>query len=278
MDPATMSLLAAGGSKLFSGLGSIIGGNAQARAARRAAAEANALMREGLEFQKGIYSDSKTNLNPFIEAGQRGAAGYENAITNFTQPTLDFQKKDFTLDNWKDPGYDYRIAEANKAIEGAAAAKGGALGSGALKSLQTRGQDMASQEYQNAFTRFDADQKRKLNESLGIYDRDFQFGTQNIKNYGDLSNLGLGAAGTLGGLGQGFGSQVGQTYSNMADNVGTGIMAGGQADANTWNNLFSGGSSLFQDLGGFLAADAKNPANVMRHSVIPQANKQRSLL
>lgn len=254
MDPATMSLLAAGGSKLFSGLGSIIGGNAQARAAKRAAAEANALMREGLEFQKGIYSDSKTNLNPFIEAGQRGVTGFEGAVSNFTQPTLDFQKKDFSLNNWKDPGYDFRLAEAQKAIEGAAAAKGGALGSGALKSLQGRSQDMASQEFQNAFNRFDTDQKRKFNEATGIYDRDFQFGTQNIKNWGDLSNMGLGAAGTLGGLGQGFGSQVGQTYSNMADNVGTGIMAGGQADANTWNNLFSGGSDLFKDLGAYYGA------------------------
>lgn len=254
MDPATVSLITAGGTKLFSGLGSIIGGNAQARAAKRAAAEANALMREGLDFQKGIYSDSKTNLNPFIEAGQRGAIGFENAITNFTQPTLDFQKKDFTLDNWKDPGYDFRLAEAQKAIEGAAAAKGGALGSGALKSLQGRSQDMASQEYQNAYTRFDNEQKRKFNEAAGIYDRDYQFGNQNIANYGDLSKLGLGAAGTLGGLGQGFGSQVGQTYSNMADNVGTGIMAGGQANANTWNNLFSGGSDLFKDLGAYYSS------------------------
>jgi len=56
-----------------------------------------------------------------------------------------------------DPGYGFRMSEGLKALERSAAARGGLVSGGAGKALQRYGQDLASQEYGNAFQRFQQD-------------------------------------------------------------------------------------------------------------------------
>jgi hypothetical protein len=56
-----------------------------------------------------------------------------------------------------DPGYGFRLSEGLKALERSAAARGGLMSGGAGKALQRYGQDLASQEYGNAFQRFQQD-------------------------------------------------------------------------------------------------------------------------
>jgi hypothetical protein len=54
----------------------------------------------------------------------------------------------------QDPGYQFRLKEGMQGLERSAAARGGLLSGGTLKGIQRYGQDMASQEYQNAFNRY----------------------------------------------------------------------------------------------------------------------------
>lgn len=77
----------------------------------------------------------------------------------------DFTAADFDIN--KDPGAQYRMEEANKAIERSAAARGGVQSGGTLKALQTNSEDLASQEFQNAYNRFDNNRKTKANLLLG---------------------------------------------------------------------------------------------------------------
>ena len=58
-----------------------------------------------------------------------------------------------TVDVTADPGYDFRMQEGLKAIRRRAAAGSGARGGATLKALTRYGQDMASQEYGNAYDR-----------------------------------------------------------------------------------------------------------------------------
>lgn len=53
-----------------------------------------------------------------------------------------------------DPGYAFRLGEGLKALDRQAAARGGLISGGALKAATKYGQDMGSQEYQNAFNRY----------------------------------------------------------------------------------------------------------------------------
>ena len=62
-----------------------------------------------------------------------------------------------------DPGYAFRQAEGMKALERSAAARGGLLSGGTLKGIQRFGQDLASQEYGNAFNRYQVERAARLN-------------------------------------------------------------------------------------------------------------------
>jgi hypothetical protein len=87
----------------------------------------------------------------------------------------------------QDPGYAFRQAEGMKALERSAAARGGLLSGGTLKGIQRFGQDLASQEYGNAFNRYQVERAARLNP------------LQSLMGSGQSSaNTLTGAAGQLG--------------------------------------------------------------------------------
>jgi hypothetical protein len=72
--------------------------------------------------------------------------------------------KSFTLSDFqKDPGYQFRMDEGAKAVDNSAAARGGVLSGGAMKAMARYGQDFASNEYSNAYNRFNTDQTTRFN-------------------------------------------------------------------------------------------------------------------
>lgn len=75
-----------------------------------------------------------------------------------------FGMKDFEAD----PGYQFRMDEGMRGVEGGAAARGGLLSGAALKAIQKYGQNFASNEYQNAYARDSADKTNIYNRLAGI--------------------------------------------------------------------------------------------------------------
>jgi hypothetical protein len=67
-----------------------------------------------------------------------------------------------------DPGYGFRMGEGMKALERSAAARGGLLSGSMLKGTQRFGQELASQEFQNAFARARQQRADVTNALLGI--------------------------------------------------------------------------------------------------------------
>jgi hypothetical protein len=114
------------------------------------------------------------------------------------------------------PGFQFRLAEGQKALERSAAAKGTLLTGGTAKALTRYGQDFASNEYNNRYNQL----------------------------YG-LSQLGLNAAGQSGSLGSSYAGQAGNLLSNQAG-AGTNLItsganagaAGTVGGANAWQNAF----------------------------------------
>lgn len=209
MDPATIAMIGNAGVQLG---GNLIGGNYADKAAAKQAQAAQ----EALNFKKMVWNEAKQQYEPYIEAGQRGLEGYESRIAGLTAPTYDYKLTDFNLTNWQDPGYQFRIQEAQKAINAAAAKGGYNLSPGVSKALQTRGQDMASQEYANAFDRYQKQEVLKKNVADTDYARQMGFKTQDIQNYKDLTGYGQNAiAGTTaaaGGIGDSM-LQAGQAQA-----------------------------------------------------------------
>ena len=152
-------------------LGTVASGKAsqaQQSAANRATDVAAQTADQQVALQREIFEKQTELQAPFREAGlagqnrlmellgiggTAGAPGYGKYAT-----------AEFGADKFKtDPGYAFRMSEGMKALERSAAARGGLLSGATLKGTQRYGQDLASQEYQNAFNRYQAERAGTLN-------------------------------------------------------------------------------------------------------------------
>jgi hypothetical protein len=113
------------------------------------------------------------------------------------------------VDLGQDPGYAFRLSEGQKALDRSAAARGGMISGGALKAAQRFGQDLGSQEYQNAY-----------NRALTGYNADV---AREATGYNRLA--------ALAGIGQTATGQIGTAGQNMASNVGNYLTSGAAAGA-----------------------------------------------
>ena len=122
----------------------------------------------------------------------------------------------FGMDQFQaDPGYAFRLQEGMKALDRSAAARGGLLSGATLKGAQRYGQDLGSQEYTNAFNRYQIERNARLNPLQS------------------LAGMSQTAANTMS-------NQAGQFGQNMAENAMTqgNIRASGYM--NTANALTGG--------------------------------------
>jgi hypothetical protein len=163
--------------------------NTQADAANRAAALSDA------QFQQ-----TREDQMPFVEAGKTALNQLVPLATNY---------KPFSYDTMTaDPGYAFRLSEGQKALDRQAAARGGLISGSALKAATRYGQDMGSQEYTNAFNRYQAERVAQLNplQSLAGMGQTTMtnlgtMGAQNAANVGNLMTS-AGAARAAGQVGQ----------------------------------------------------------------------------
>lgn len=170
---------------LFDAVGSFLGTNksGEAIAAQQAAAG------EAARIQKEMYEQSRADLQPWREAGGRALGKMEDA-----DYMRDFTAADFQAD----PGYQFRMSEGMKALERSAAAKGGLMGGANLKAISRFGQDLASQEYGNAYNRFNADRDRRFGRLSNLSGMGQQSAAQTANNamqYGNAAaenSIGLG--------------------------------------------------------------------------------------
>lgn len=177
-------------------LGSAVIGAASSRSASkaqsRAAGQAADLQREQFDRQMEMQA-------PYREAGVRALGKLESASEYTPFGMSQFQQ---------DPGYAFRMSEGMKGLERSAAARGGLLSGNMLKSIQRFGQDLASQEYTNAFNRYGIERERRLNP------------LQSLAGVGQTSVNQLGAAG-----------------QNYASGMGEALGAGAQARASGYMGM-----------------------------------------
>lgn len=128
---------------------SLIGANA-ARSA--ASTQANAANRAA-DLQEQQFQQTRQDQMPFREAGVN-ALGKLQGMADYTP----FSMNAFT----RDPGYGFRLSEGQKALDRSAAARGGLISGNALKAATRFGQEMGSQEFSNAFNRYQTERQATL--------------------------------------------------------------------------------------------------------------------
>jgi hypothetical protein len=142
--------------------GAIAAGGAKkaARAQEQAARDAQAANERMLERQIGLQE-------PFRQAGMTAqdeimkllGIGGDASAEGYGSLAKPFGTEQFE----QDPGYAFRQAEGMRALERSASARGNLLSGGTLRGIQRFGQDLASQEYGNAFNRYQIERNARLN-------------------------------------------------------------------------------------------------------------------
>lgn len=125
----------------------------------------------------------------------------------------------------QDPGYAFRQSEGMKALERSAAARGGLLSGSTMKGIQRFGQDLASQEYQNAFNRYQVERAARLNP------------LQSLMGSGQSSANVLTSSA----------SQYGQAGANTLENIGNARASGYIGSANALSGALSDIGNYFSD-------------------------------
>ena len=170
---------------------------------------------------------------PNASAKFGGVPGYDPASAMKNFGAADFQA---------DPGYAFRLSEGMKALDRTAASRGGLLSGATLKGAQRYGSDLASQEYQNAFNRYQANRATQEQNYGNAFNR---FQTERINTLAPLQSLagvgqsasqqaaqaaqayGAGGSSTLGALGAGQTSAL----ANYGAAQGSNIIGAGNARA-----------------------------------------------
>ena len=205
---------------------SVIGGISSSRAASKASRAQQQAADQAAQLQREIFQKQTELAEPFRQAGISSqnelirllGIGGDAAAADYGMLTRQFGEKDLQMD----PGYGFRLREGEKALERMQAARGNLLSGGAIKAGQRFGQDLASQEYMNAFNRAQA-----------------QLGTR------------LGTLGSLYGAGQAAAQQVAGQAGQMGANVGNLMTQAGQARA---SGYLGQANALNQALGGVSGA------------------------
>ena len=182
----------------------------QADAATRAAEAQAGASRYAADLQQQQYRENVQRQQPFYEAGV-------NALPELVQASryTPFSMEQFTAD----PGYGFRLSEGQKALDRSAAARGGLISGGALKAATRFGQDMGSQEYTNAFNRYQTEREARLGP------------LRTLTGMGGTTASNLGAAGqtmasNVGNLGVAGATATGEGYMGAANARASGYMGG----------------------------------------------------
>jgi hypothetical protein len=192
---------------------SLIGASSANKAAQTqadAAAQSAAMQKQMFDIQNAQQAPYRqTGYNALNQIGALGSGTYgiydqsgkvigDGTGTGYL--TQQFGPEQFQ--QGMDPGYAFRLAQGQRALQGQQNAAGGLLSGNALAAMQDYTQGSASQEYGNAFNRFQ---------------------TQRGNIYNTLASMA--------GLGQTSLGQTGQMAAQTAQGVGSAIAGAGQATA-----------------------------------------------
>ena len=206
---------AIGGSALLGAYSANRAAGEQADAATRAAEAQSGAARYAADLQQKQYEENVQRQQPFYQAGV-------NALPELVQASryTPFGMDQFTAD----PGYGFRLSEGQKALDRSAAARGGLISGGALKAATRFGQEMGSQEYTNAFNRYQTEREARLGP------------LRTLTGMGGTTASNLGAAGAqnasaVGGYGMAGANAAAEGYMGAANARASGYM--GTANALT---------------------------------------------
>lgn len=146
--------VAIGGGAVVGYLGSQLAANSASDAMQDASQRAS-------DTQLQMFNVQRHDQEPWRQAGAKALGQLQDGMEDINR---DFTMKDFQ----RDPGYDFRLSEGMKALEHSAAARGSLSSGATMKAISKYGQNVAADEYQNAYNRFTGSQTNRFNRLSSI--------------------------------------------------------------------------------------------------------------
>ncbi len=218
---------------LISGGASLAGGLIGASGARKAAETQAAATREAIAQQRQMFDIQNEQLRPYRETGYSALSDIAGMKPYLTKQ---FGQEDFQAGI--DPSYNFRLQQGNLETTNLANRSGGLIGGNALQGLTNYGQGAASQEFQNAFNRFQTQRGNIYNTLAGIA-----------------------------GIGQTAQGQTTNLAKDVTGNIGQATIGGGNAmaagqvgAANAYSNALQGAGNAYA-LSNMLGSQGGAPTN-----------------
>ena len=228
---ATAIPAAIAGSAILGAVSSRSAAGAQVDASDRASTLQSDAARYSADLQNAQYQQTRADQQPFMRGGYNALArqqqllglGGDQGTGNYGKYGRDFGMSDFQ----QDPGYGFRLSEGQKALDRSAAARGGTQSGGALKAATRYGQDMGSQEYQNAFSRYQTNRANQLNPLQSLAGQGqttaTNLGTAGASMANNVGNIQMGAASAMGNNAMGAGNARASGYMGTANALSSGV-------------------------------------------------------
>lgn len=191
----------------------------QAEATTEAAGIGAQSSRYAADLQKQMFEKQIELQEPWRQAG----IGALNKLIPLASEYTPFGMQQFQ----QDPGYAFRMSEGMKALDRTAAARGGLLSGSTLKGAQRFGQDLGSQEYQNAFNRYQAERTARL---------------QPLQS---LAGVGQTSAQSMGGATGTYGANAGNIAMTGGANAANAALAQGNIRASQYGGYGNALGSLY---------------------------------
>jgi hypothetical protein len=186
--------------KLIPAAGQLLGTYMQAQSTKDAVRANAEQQQKSLDLLTRMYGEGVARQQPFLQGGTEDYNRLRSLMSGGPGAAQQFLQMD--------PGYGFRLSEGLKAVDRQAAARGGLISGGALKASQRYGQDLASQEFGNAYNRL-----------------------------AGLAQIGPSSAGVMNQLGQNYATGAGNVYGQLGEVGGNAALARGSAYSGGVNQL-----------------------------------------
>lgn len=171
-----------------------------AQAAKEAGATSAAGMRYAADTNREMFDITNRNLAPYREQGQ---VSLKDLVARMPELTKAYTAEDFA--QGIDPGYQFRLAQGQKAAENQYNRGGGLVSGNTMQGMQDYIQGSAAQEFGSAFGRNTTSQTNIFNRLKGIAD------------------MGLSATGTTANAATSAGQTIGSAQIGAANAEAAGI-------------------------------------------------------
>lgn len=194
----------------------VVGAGIGAYASNKASKEQARALREGAAAEERMFNRQVELQEPFRQVGV-------NALPELVAAS---RYEPFTMAKFQaDPGYAFRLKEGLRAIENSALAGGMGQSGATLRGITRYGQQLGSEEFTNAFNRYQAERAARLNPLQS------------------LTGMGQTAASTLANQAGAYGQALASNAATMGNIRASGYMG----TANALTNALGQGVNYYQN-------------------------------